>query len=230
MRKIKSVQHFTGTESVDAVTDYPSHSRKMLAARVDQGIIESQMPEHVTVLENTHANGSGSVTDYPSQQSAGHPPSKPRHNERRRVHAYEQVEESFEGEGQVSHHSVLPSKVNTLKGAVKRMEHWSPGLPKHSNDRARQDKTHAKTATLERIEIKPEGGAKRKAFLSRGKNPPTSGADDVGQQQQSEVTGNSGVSAEVARGRRGSRDSREEWSPQETGVSKNKALSDQSGH
>lgn len=173
------------------------------------------MPEHVTVAESTGNNGS--VTDYPTLPPQGHLPSKPRFHERRRVHAYEQVEESFTGDPAYS--DFAPTKASTLKSSVKRSDHWSPGLPKHPKDKSRYDKAHAKSTTIDRSEANQENAVRKKRpGSSRSKKSSVSEMDvtyDAGRMEQHQRE----KFAESNRGsRRSSKDSRE-WSPQEAGVS-----------
>ena len=212
-------------------TDYPTHGRKV--GKVDQSVIESHnMPEHVTISDNTGSNNMA-VTDYPTLQPSGHPPSKPRYRERKRVHAYEQIEEAFIQDGQPVqpvYPDILPSKVNTLKLSVKRNDQWSPGLQKHQKVKVKYEKVHAKNGTMhvDRAQVNQEKAERKRPGSSRNKKSSVSVTEPVhaeavvmDQQRAAEKRLHEGGREWDRYARRGSRDSRDsrDWSSQDTGVS-----------
>ena len=141
-------------------SDYPAHSRKVVA-NVNQGVIQSQMPEHVTVTESAldRVNTDYPVTQLPNHHQHHHSSGdRPHPHERRRAHVYEQVEAAFSERGEMPQPVCTPTGVDSLKTSVKRNNHWSPGLAK---DKA---KIPAKSPAREKIEANQE---KRKSFRNK---------------------------------------------------------------
>ena len=122
MRKVRSLQHLSGGAGTN-VTDYPTHSRKILAV-VDQQGQESQMPEHVTVGDHKPA---------PHREQAHREPLHKEYARIKRQHTYEQVELPIAEEHNGSAGNLRPQEVEGLVASVKRSNRWSPGLS------ARQD-------------------------------------------------------------------------------------------
>lgn len=107
------------------ISDYPTHSRKILAVVGQQGQ-HSQMPEHVTLATNTAAQHSES----------------PNRERMRLKHEYEQIELS-----NADNHSTGAGRHADIVASVKRSNRWSPGLPKHLKDKvAKQEQSRAKRA------------------------------------------------------------------------------------
>lgn len=151
VRKVQSLQQFPNTYSSGNrknslnSSDYPVHSRKVLTV-VDQEVIQSQMPEHVTVAE-------------PNTNSSGRPPIQTPHHvqDHRRVrpeHAYEDVDLSLGNTDLLT---------DNLRASVKRSKWSSPGTQKHPKDKVRNDKPHAKIPTKDKSEASHQSIAKRKS-------------------------------------------------------------------
>lgn len=129
MRKVRSLQHLSGGAGI---SDYPTHSRKILAV-VDQQGQRSQMPEHVMLADSKHVAGR------PAAQHSESP-----HRERVRLkHTYEQIELPItEDHNSTGHHADIHPP--DLVASVKRSNRWSPGLSKHLKEK--QEQSRAKRA------------------------------------------------------------------------------------
>ena len=175
MRKIKSVQNFSSTyssvESRDiGITDYPTNHRRQKHAVVNQEVIESQMPEHVTLEETTNC------VHPPSSEAQYHKNERVRARHAyeqvgrvRTRHSYEQIEISPVEEEGIPPASTYSASVSTdSKRSIKRR---SPVIQKNPRDRSGHDTSHAKSLTTERrfsVPIHNNGGKRRSKTARKG--------------------------------------------------------------
>ena len=144
MRKIKSLQNVQTSETLTSYSDYPRNNMKIVSV-IDQGVIECQMPEHVTVITDSQSVAPtlhlASNIPYSKASHKNHRQVRTHAYERvRTIHAYEQVDDFENEDGNTpppAYSDIFPN-IEKLHSSVKRNHRWSPGVQKHSN------KTHTK--------------------------------------------------------------------------------------
>lgn len=147
---MRKVRHFASDTAINC-TDYPTRSKRLQTAVLDQQVPQSQLPEHVTVDYSPRA-GTGKVL--------------------RAKHMYEQIELTPEEEDPTpSLADQRFSEPANLVASVKRSDCWSPGIQKYLKDKVKYDQSRLKG--IEKSRAGMDSGTnslgRRKSSPSRGK-------------------------------------------------------------